>query len=331
MIKFVNALHDKDAFLKKFGVSTEKFEKSGLEWDALEKIYKDYVRLRPSLQPTLNYVREQLGTIDKVHSIKARLKDPEHLIEKIIRKASDAPEQAPTSDNYREKIPDLVGIRALHLFKSDWASIHDSIASHWTLVEKPEAKIREGDNPEFVRQFEERGCQIKKTPAGYRSVHYVIESRPSKERVLVEIQVRTLFEEGWSEVDHQVRYPYGAVSPIVGSFLDVFNRLAGGADEMASFIVNLQAELRTLVDERASAANQLNKLIGDLKIESEQKAKLQVELERLRPKLIETAGIGQTDLERLLRGFVVIKNPSKVTPADASSKAVPPGTVKKPK
>jgi putative GTP pyrophosphokinase len=38
-------------------------------------------------------------------------------------------------------------------------------------------------------------------------VHYVVRTQAKKQRYFVEIQLRTLFEEGWSEIDHAVRYP----------------------------------------------------------------------------------------------------------------------------
>ncbi|MBZ4336739.1 RelA/SpoT domain-containing protein, partial [Corallococcus sp. AS-1-12] len=182
------------SFLEKFNIPIDNFKKSGIEWSKLEKIHADYVRKMQSLLPTLNYVREQLGSAEGVHSIKARLKDPEHLIEKIIRKSIESPGKAISIENYREHVTDLIGIRVLHLFKADWIPIHDFIAKQWTLAEQAEAKVRDGDDAEFIAQLEARGCAIKRTRAGYRSVHYLIESNPGKEKFLAEIQVRTLFE-----------------------------------------------------------------------------------------------------------------------------------------
>ncbi|MCY1042111.1 RelA/SpoT domain-containing protein [Corallococcus sp. bb12-1] len=278
----IGGLLVKEQFLKKFNISEEKFAKSKIEWAEMMKIHADYVGRMRSLQPTLNYVREQLGSAEGVHSIKARLKDPEHLIEKIIRKSIDNPEEVITKEAYWDRINDLIGIRVLHLFKADWIPIHEFIVRQWALAGKVEAKVRDGDSAEFIAQLEGRGCSIVKSPAGYRSVHYLIESRPGKEKFLAEIQVRTLFEEGWSEVDHLVRYPYGAASPVVESFLGVFNRLAGGADEMASFVMTLRNEIVGLSVQHQAAASKLENTISELKIASNEKAKLQEELRRLK-------------------------------------------------
>jgi putative GTP pyrophosphokinase len=103
---------------------------------------------------------------------------------------------------YSRMITDLVGVRALHLFKEDWHIIHDFIVHTWDLQKKPVANICEGDHEEFINRFKEKGCMIHRHPFGYRSVHYVVAFSPSRvESTMVEIQVRTLLEEAWSEID----------------------------------------------------------------------------------------------------------------------------------
>ncbi|HHQ4619896.1 TPA: hypothetical protein ACSP2N_003953, partial [Aeromonas veronii] len=52
------------------------------------------------------------------------------------------------------------------------------------------------------------------------------------------------FEEGWSEIDHVVRYPNFSNNQHVSNFLQIFNRLSGSADEMGSFAKQLAKELQ---------------------------------------------------------------------------------------
>jgi putative GTP pyrophosphokinase len=75
--------------------------------------------------------------------------------------------------------------------------------------------------------YKSKGCVIKNQKYGYRSIHYIIESSPIKTKFTSEIQVRTIFEEGWSEIDHNIRYPYDLENPILKGYLILFNRLAG--------------------------------------------------------------------------------------------------------
>ena len=51
----------------------------------------------------------------------------------------------------------------------------------------------------------------------------------------MEIQGRTLFEEGWSEIDHDIVYPYFQNDEMLKDFSTLLNRLSGMADEMSSY------------------------------------------------------------------------------------------------
>src|SRR5262249_2696289 len=108
-------------------------------------------------------------------------------------------------------------------------------------------------------------------PAGYRSVHYVCSTQPLQRKVLAEIQVRTIFEEGWSEVDHRVRYPNYSNDQLVAYFLTIFNRLAGSADEMGTFVQGLtsalgafEAKLQEANRQKEDALPAMDAMLADL-------------------------------------------------------------------
>ena len=285
----------KKDFLKKYNVSEDSFEKTKLDWDQLKAIYDAYVKILPTLEPYLTFFAECLRRAPKVHSIKARLKDPEHLIEKIIRQKQEDPGLEITTENFRTVITDVIGLRALHLFKEDWELVHENIIKSWEIKSKPVANIREGDQKEITRLFQKKGCEVKKHPFGYRSVHYLIVSKPVKEEIIAEIQVRTIFEEGWSEIDHLIRYPYMKANPILEQYLVLFNRLAGSADEMGSYIKYLDSALRfrelefkQAIQKETEKNKELQKKIGELeakieemKIDRKDKASLKLDLERI--------------------------------------------------
>lgn len=88
--------------------------------------------------------------------------------------------------------------------------------------------LREGDDTSLY----EGKVEIRKEKP-YQSVHYVIRSR---EGLGVEIQVRTLYEEAWSEIDHKLRYPYDMTNEMLANYLNIMNRLTGMGDEMGSFL-----------------------------------------------------------------------------------------------
>lgn len=49
--------------------------------------------------------------------------------------------------------------------------------------------------------------------------------------------MRTLFEEGWGEIDHHIVYPYYQDDMLFQQYTSLLNRLTGLADEMSSFFV----------------------------------------------------------------------------------------------
>lgn len=272
---------DKLTFLKKYNISEEDFNRTNLEWDSLIKIYNDFQSRIEELEVIANFVGNLLKKVEAVHSVSHRVKEPEHLIEKIIRKKLKKPNMTITLKNYTKKVTDLIGIRVLHLFKEDWSNIHEYIINTWVTVEKPKANIRKGDSGNLIDSFKAKGCKIVEHPFGYRSVHYIIKVNYGRKTFVSEIQVRTIFEEGWSEIDHKIRYPYDIDNTILANFLVIFNRLAGSADEMGSYVNYLHNELNAINENHCKEIKEKNKIIEELRstidkleIESEDKEKL---------------------------------------------------------
>jgi ppGpp synthetase/RelA/SpoT-type nucleotidyltranferase len=54
--------------------------------------------------------------------------------------------------------------------------------------------------------------------------------------VTCEIQVRTLFEEAWGEIEHRVNYPNAAKSKVVRDQIGVLARLVGAGTRLADSI-----------------------------------------------------------------------------------------------
>lgn len=163
-------------------------------------------------------------------------------------------------ENYMEVVTDLVGVRVLHLFKGDWIDVDAFIRKHWDIEEDEPVigYIRDGDKIART-EYENAGNIIPVVhKKNYRSIHYIIKSAPTKDTILCEIQTRTLFEEAWSEIDHQVRYPNFSDNEDLGFILSTFNQLAGSADEIGTFILKLteSIELTRQLEIAVDEANQ---------------------------------------------------------------------------
>lgn len=232
-----------------------------MSWDELQAIMQDHIVRTPQLEKTAEYFAQTLQRFENVHSVRWRVKDPEHLAAKIVRRRAKGNKKYSdiTVQNYSDIVTDLIGLRALHLFKTDCFTIDTNLRETLELAEDPIAYVRSGDDVELRNQYVAAGMNVKEHPHGYRSVHYVAKANPTKRKIYAEIQVRTLFEEGWSEIDHTVRYPNFSDNPQVAYLLTIFNRLAGSADELGGFVRILQlilSEAQELTDKARLAEQQ---------------------------------------------------------------------------
>jgi putative GTP pyrophosphokinase len=282
-------LCDRKTFCGKHSFGDGQIDKCELDWAELEKIHDKHSESVSDLHNAAGYILERLRQIKQVHSVRLRIKDPEHLVAKIIRKKIENPKRDLTPDNYSAEITDLIGIRALHLFKDDWLQIHDFVNGNWNLAEKPKAYFRKGDPEHLLELFRARGCETAEHEFGYRSVHYLVKTQPAKTEYTAELQVRTLFEEAWSEIDHQIRYPQHSSDAQLAEFLTIFNRLAGSADEMGTFIKKLalskeEIEARFADTKRTLEAkeHEIQAAISKLNISDKERKKLEREIEELR-------------------------------------------------
>lgn len=262
-------------------ISEASITEANISIEHLAAIDDDFAKLNPQLDQAAEFITRFLLKAKDIHSVRYRLKNPEHLLRKIIRKKKENCLREITPGNYRSEITDLIGVRAIHLFKEDWKKVNDFIMNTWEVHEQPTAYVRAGDTEEYSDMFKEGGCEIKPHQFGYRSVHYIIKTRPAKEEILAEIQVRTIFEEGWSEIDHKVRYPSRNSNELIDYLLLVMNRLAGSADELGSFTKKLGLHmLESRLDyeekllEKDAVILELEKKIKLLDIDKDKKAEL---------------------------------------------------------
>ena len=127
------------------------------------------------------------------HSITTREKDPEELREKITREGE-------IPDALFNGIRDLAGVRIITYFTSD--------------VDKIVPLIEKEFNIDSKHSMDKRFCS---DPAifGYASVHFVVQFRPEMlklpefalfDKMKCEIQVRTILQHAWAEIEHDIVY-----------------------------------------------------------------------------------------------------------------------------
>jgi len=114
-----------------------------------------------------------------------------------------------TKENLFARINDLAGLRVLHLYTAQFPVIDGILrellrSEEYEIMEGPKARV---SDEEYNGIFQSYGIETESNPRLYTSVHYIV-STGNREVRTAEIQVRTLAEELWGEVDHSLNYPH---------------------------------------------------------------------------------------------------------------------------
>ena len=226
-------LSEQKAFLEDYRIPQERFAKAMVSWGILSAIANDYLIHYDDFKCIAErFIEKFYGCMD-VHASNYRIKDVNHLIEKVIRKNPKRSKDGVciTVENYKQEITDIIGIRLVLLYKRQWKNVHDFIIENYgdSLHEDPFAYVSSGDD---LTDYKEKDVRHILSKDGYRSVHYVIKENEYR----VEIQVRTLAEEVWGEIDHNIRYPYKINNPILGQYMSLMAALSSSIDNMATFL-----------------------------------------------------------------------------------------------
>lgn len=174
-------------------------------------------------------------TFPIVHSIRKRIKSEGHLRDKLERKTAKG--ELVTAENCFDQITDFAGVRVLHLKQDDFKMIKDvideKVTKHdWHLFESPIAYTWD---PEYEQYFLRLGCRCERKDSSYTSVHFVVKPRPDSP-LSCEIQVRTLFEEIWGEIDHQLNYPHPTSIQSCDEQLRVLAKVVGAGSRLVTSI-----------------------------------------------------------------------------------------------
>jgi len=161
-------------------------------YSQLERQYLSRAEQYEKVLVRLHKELESLFSKNELHVvIKHRTKTFKNLYDKLCRRVLTLPESA------GEIVPtDLLGIRIVCPFLSDVEKVEKQIDAMFAVTEK-----------------ERKGADLGFQEFGYESVHFLIrcpeslrESEGLTEGTVIEIQVRTLLQEAWAEVEHQLFY-----------------------------------------------------------------------------------------------------------------------------
>lgn len=150
----------------------------------MDQFYQAY---ETTLMQAANAVMDFAHTIQKDHKavehISYRLKSPESVEKKLVKKGHE-----PTLEQAKAQLTDLVGVRLVCRFVNDIYTVSDLLQTRYQVLSVKDYIA----NPK---------------PNGYRSCHMIL-SVPveTEERVAVEIQLRTISQDAWACLEHQMKY-----------------------------------------------------------------------------------------------------------------------------
>lgn len=229
--------------------------------DAIASL-KEYAIRRPTFELYGSCVRGLLDSIIKqngisIHSVSARIKTPESLSGKLSRPGK--------SYDKLDQVTDLAGLRIITYF-------HDDVDRVLSLVDQ-----------EFVVDNELSVDRRKSDPTvfGYVSVHRICSLTAARlqlpeyrafNRLKCEIQVRSILQHAWAEIEHDLGYKTAAElpRPLRRRFSKLSALLELGDDEFARLREDLDSYRDQMQDQvvAAPAEVQLNAVTISIFVES---------------------------------------------------------------
>lgn len=176
-------------------------------------------------------------------------------------------------------------MRIILNYRGNWKEIHKELLGEFdydnTLFENEEVilhHLEDGTNRlaqipkvyyaknDEIEEFKQYGLNTLLHPKGYRSIHYII----SYQKVYIELQVRTIYDEAWSDCDH--RYVYKQDQNRSHSALE---KLSGILNQLTNFCNDLGDNMKEVFDaESYEDTGQGNWVVDELsakKLANEQK------------------------------------------------------------
>lgn len=217
--------------------------------EAVDEVIQTYIDEKHLFERFMNAVVDTFRLEPELHkygtpiiyTIKNRLKDEDHLRDKLERKWDEKDPLTPA--NLFERVTDLAGVRVLHLYQDQFSELHGFIqkqldSGDWFLRENPVAYSWDPESSDF---FEKLGLESKVRDSYYTSIHYVVMPKEDSS-ICCEIQIRTLFEEIWGEIDHTINYPRPTENNSCKEQLRVLSKLVSTGTRLADSIFRTHKE-----------------------------------------------------------------------------------------
>lgn len=190
---------------------------------------------------------EMLHEYNPIEHTKSRLKSPESIFQKLIRKGGDM-----SFDGIRASVKDVAGMRITCSFVSDIYVISNMLKN-------------QGD----LKVLGEKDYIKHPKPNGYQSLHLLIEvpvhMSDREESVCIEVQIRTIAMDFWASLEHKIFYKFNEGNQAVPArLLEELKQAAVAASALDRQMEQLHAEIAEIKEEQNAetvASDKLNRIV----------------------------------------------------------------------
>jgi len=149
-----------------------------------------------------------VATPSPIRMALTRIKHPDKVVDKIYRKPNRFPDGL-SALSFRQ-MHDTIGVRLVVYFSSQLALIDRELRESSTIEISDQYPPKAYLNGDFLARLGLTHINPISKESGYSSIHYTVRLKNSSisetERPYFEIQVRTLAQELWSELEHVLSY-----------------------------------------------------------------------------------------------------------------------------
>lgn len=277
-----------DALDLKFGFGEQH------TYNLCKEIYSDYSLLIKDEKNLLTELKNELNDLfndfSYVYSVTARVKEINSLIQKIILRRDKYYANTVigekyknlTKDTYKRVITDLVGVRVTVRNTEEFRTFDNDLKQIFPLraTDYEYGKIYPHEEKPFIAEYpvfkhpkyetdkvdEYKDIfHLEPQKSGYRSVHYTL----SKNEVYIELQLRTIIDDGYSEINHEFVYknenhPYYKV---LNRLSDVLRMLSSASNDLSSLISKIHHDYlnEKQLDNQFKFLHNENKCINEIK------------------------------------------------------------------
>ena len=197
-----------------------------ISFDQLKENYEKAKTARESITKELIEAVEKLvHTLHDRPTVIGRAKEFDSYYKKYLKLLNENPDEEPF-------ITDIIAIRVIYLFEEDQKAVEELIRAYFTVIELE----RKGDRYSF-KEF------------GYESIHLLIEVPAELTKKYgdcgtdaVEVQIRTILQDAWAEVEHELFYKNSENFNILG---DPMKRRLAAVNASLSLADSIFQEIRT--------------------------------------------------------------------------------------